>query len=267
MQKYRSADIKTFKFSDLQGTHVVTHARPEDFSFKELTGEVFKKEKISEEALRVERGHEQQSSFRIDDRVRSSRGLAGQEQTDIENRIQQEVQRRLDEAYQAAYNEGLELGRQQGQAEAKSEYEEQLAARISEFEEVISAVKNQADTLAIANRQEMQDFIKRFTKWIILKEIDPKVYLERLLEKLILELNARRNLIIKVGKSNLQHMPEVMQAVESKLGQLINTRVEIVPELQHPGIILEAESGLIDGSLESVFLSIDRIFEQVSNHE
>jgi hypothetical protein len=44
-------------------------------------------------------------------------------------------------------------------------------------------------------------------------------------------------------------------------------RVEIVPELNHPGIILESENSLIDGSLEGVFQNIDKIFEQVVKHE
>jgi flagellar assembly protein FliH len=62
-------------------------------------------------------------------------------------------------------------------------------------------------------------------------------------------------------------MPEVIQTVETRLGQLTNVRVEIVPEINHPGIILESENGLIDGSLEGVFQNIDKIFEQVVKHE
>ncbi len=100
-----------------------------------------------------------------------------------------------------------------------------------------------------------------------MKEINEKVYLEQLLEKLILELNSRKNLIIKVGREQFAAMPEVMKTVEARVGQLQNTRIEVVPELHHPGIILESENGLIDGSLEGVFANIDRIFGQVLNHE
>lgn len=83
----------------------------------------------------------------------------------------------------------------------------------------------------------------------------------------MLELNARKNLIIKVGKNNFAQMPEVVSAVEQKLGQLSNVRIEIVPEIQHPGIILESENGLIDGSLEGVFATIDKVFEQILKAE
>ena len=62
-------------------------------------------------------------------------------------------------------------------------------------------------------------------------------------------------------------MPEIIQTVEARLGQLSNVRIEIVPEINHPGIILESENGLIDGSMEGVFENIDKIFEQVTKHE
>jgi flagellar assembly protein FliH len=267
MEKFRNSEIKTFQFSDLQGTHVISPSKLEPFNFKELNGEVFNKEKISEDKVRIERSHEQNSSFRIDEKVRTSRGLAGQEQSDFENRIQDEVERRLKITHQEAYNSGLAQGREQGQAEAFAQYQAGLSENTVALEEVINAIKTQGNTVLEENRQEVYEFIKRFTKWIIFKEIDPKVYLEQLLEKLILELNARRNLIIKVGRENFSQMPEVIQAVESKLGQLSNVRVEIVPEIKYPGIILESENSLIDGSLETVFLNIDKIFGQVTKNE
>lgn len=267
MQKYRKSDIQTFEFNDLQSTHVITQTRLEDFSFKELNGEVFNKEKISDEKMRLERNHEQKSSFKIDAKVRESRGLFNQEQSDLEKTIQQEVQRRMEAVYQKAVAEGFEKGRQEAHEQALQEYQEALALKINEMEEVIASIKTQADVVLQDNRQEVYEFIKRFTKWIVFKEINEKLYLEQLLEKLILELNARKNIIIKVGRANFAEMPQVIQTVEARLGQLVNVRVEIKPELKYPGIILESENGLIDGSLEQVFQNIDKIFQQVTQHE
>lgn len=268
MEKYRSSDIKAFEFSDLKGTHVVTQGDEfKSFSFNDLNGEVFKKEKISDETLRNERSFEKKNNFKIDGAVRDSRGLSRQEQNDFESSIQQEVNRRLEAAYQEAYAEGLEKGREEGRAAAYEEHQNNLTQKLDGFVQVVEVVQGQNQKLLDKNRHEIYEFVKRFTKWIILKEVDEKVYLENLFEKLILELNARKNLIVKVGKANFQHMPEVIQVVESRLGQLSNVRVEIVPEIQYPGIILESENGLIDGSMEGVFKNIDKIFEQVVGHE
>lgn len=265
MQKFRNSEIKTFKFSDLQGDHVVTSGEFKNFSFEELTGESSHREKITEEIVRTERSFEQKNDFKIDGAVRNSRGLAKQEQSDFEKRISEEVNRRLKTAYQEAFTEGRLKGQEEGKAEALARYQEELQLKLDGFVEIVQALQTQNTHLVEQNKQEIYEFIKRFTKWIVLKEINEKLYLETLLEKLVLELNARKNLIVKVGRANFSQMPEVIQVVEAKLGSLSNIRVEIVQEIQYPGIILESENGLIDGSMEGVFKNIDKIFELVQN--
>jgi flagellar assembly protein FliH len=267
MQKYRESEIKSFEFSDLQGTSINRDADFKSFNFNELKGEVFKKEKISQDALRTERTYEKKNQFKIDGVVRESRGLSQQEHNDFESRVQQEVQNRLQSAFDEAYQEGLEKGREEGKTEALAEFQQQLSQKIDDFSETISGLNSQFSNIVEHNRHDIYEFVKRFTKWIILKEIDEKTYLVNLLEKLLLELNVRKNLIIKVGRNNFSQMPEIVQMVEAKLGQLSNVRIEIVPEINHPGIILESENGLIDGSMEGVFQNIDKIFEQVLKHE
>lgn len=263
MDKYRNTEIKPFKFSDLQSDHVVSQGQFQAFEFQSLNGEAINSTKASDADIRTERKFAQKNNFKIDDMVRDYRGLSRQEQNDLEKKIQDEVTRRLEAGYDEAYREGIEKGKAEGKEAALAEFKLALAEKVESFEQVIGQVKSQSEKLLEKNQHEIYEFVKRFTKWIVLKEINEKVYLEGLLEKLILELNARKNLIVKVGKANFSQMPEVIQAVESRLGQLSNVRVEIVPELNHPGIILESENGLIDGSLEGVFQNIDKIFEQV----
>jgi flagellar assembly protein FliH len=267
MQKFRTSEVKSFEFSDLQGTHVITQSDFKSFSFEELNGESTKTEKISEEALRSERSFEKKNNFKIDSAVRDSRGLSRQENSDFETKIQAEVTRRLEASYKDAYNEGIEKGREEGKAQALLQYQEELNLKIDGFVDIVNEIQAQSGKLIEKNRHEIYAFVKQFTKWIILKEVNEKLYLETLLEKLILELNARKNLVIKVGKANFDKMPEVVQVVEARLGQLSNLRIEIGSEIQHPGILLESENGLIDGTLEGVFKNIDKIFEQVVKHE
>jgi flagellar assembly protein FliH len=267
MQKYRGSEIKSFEFSDLQGAHVVTKGDFKPFAFGELTGEAMNETKVDDATLRSERSFEKNNNFKIDGAVRASRGIAKQEQSDFEKSITEEVNRRLEAAYADAYNEGLEKGRAEGKAEAFAQHQEELSHKVENFVEVINGMQAQNGKLMEQNKAEVYEFIKRFTKWICLKEINEKLYLETLLEKLVLELNARKNLIVKVGRENFTQMPEVIAVVESRLGQLQNIRIEIVPEINHPGIILESENGLIDGSIEGVFANIDKIFESVLKHE
>lgn len=265
MEKFRNAEIKNFEFSDLQSNHVVGRNEAKAFEFRPLNTDVGNT--ISEEQIREERKFATKSSFLVDDIVKDFRGISNQEQSDIEQRIQEEVRIRFELAYEDAYKEGIQKGREEGKKEAYDEFQQELNQKAEEIKDVINNIESQTLKILADNKQEIYEFIKRFTKWIILKEINEKVYLETLLEKLILELNARKNLIIKIGKSNFAQMPEIITAVENKIGQLVNVRIEIVPEIKYPGIILESENGLIDGSLEGVFQNIDKIFEQVMKNE
>lgn len=265
MQKFRDADIRSFEFNDLKSTHVVSPGEGfQAFSFKELNGKSLNSTKATDTDVRKERNFERKHNFKIDDVVRDSRGLSSQEDADVEQMIHGEVERRLKMVYQDAYNEGLERGRTEGKDAAEAQHHQELSHKIEEFGLVIAGLQAQGQQLMEQSRTEIYEFVKRFTKWIVLKEINEKIYLEQLLEKLILELNARKNIIIKVGRSSFNQMPDVIKTVEARLGNLQNVRIEIVPEIKHPGIILEAENGLIDGSMEGVFKNIDRIFEQMT---
>ena len=267
MYKYRTTDVKSFEFSDLEGNHVSGQSVFKSFQFQTLTGDSLNSETLSDGDIRSERQFAQKNNFTIDEIVRDYRGLSRQEQTDLEQKIQQEVNRRMELAHEQAYNEGLEKGQATGKQMVAEELQSAMKQKVEEFSKVIEHIQDQSNKILDRERHEVYEFIKRFTKWIILKEIDEKRYLESLLEKLILELNSRKNLIVKVGRSNFSQMPDVMAIVEGRLGQLSNVRIEIVPELNYPGIILETENGLIDGSMEGVFSNIDKIFAQVVKHE
>lgn len=267
MQKYRNAEVKKFEFNDLKGTHVVSNGSFQAFEFQTLDGETVKSALISQEDIRQERNLAAKNNFKIDAIVSDLRGLSRQEQNDLEERIQAEVQKRLETAYAEAYEEGLQKGREEGREASMAEFQGGVVQKVEELAEVIAQVQEQSEVILKKDHHDVYEFIKRFTKWITMKEVSDAKYMELLLEKLILELNSRKNLIIKVGKANFAAMPEVIKAVEERLGQLSNVRVEIVSEINHPGIILEGENGLIDGSLESVFKNIDKIFEQVVKHE
>lgn len=268
MQKYRDSDIKTFQFNDLQGESINSAGSSfKPFAFDELSGESVNSQSASEDDIRTERTHERKSNFKIDSAVREMRGISRQEKSDFEARVEDEVQRRLATLQEKAFQQGLEQGKIDGKDQAYQEHQIELNKQLETFSVVLTELSQQKTAVLEQERHNIYEFIKRFTKWIVLKEIDEKVYLEKLLEKLILELNAKKNLIIKVGQNNFKDMPDIITAVEARLGTLQNTRIEIVPEIIYPGIIIEADNGLIDGSLEGVFGNIDHIFEQVLGHE
>lgn len=268
MQKNKEFDVKPFSFTDFNQQKVVKSGSDfKPFEFSALTGESLNSEDISSDTIRAERQFEKKNNFKIDSVVRQSRGLNSQEESDIEARIQAEVQKRVEKIYQDAYQEGLEKGKEEAYAHAHQDFDSASASKIEQLAMAIESLGSHFEEVQQKNRKQIYDFVKKFTKWIVLKEIDEQLYLEKLFEKLLLELNARQNLIIKVDPQHFKEMPEVIKAVESRLGQLKNVRVELASELEHPGIILESENGIIDGSVEGIFQVIDKVFDSVVGHE
>jgi flagellar assembly protein FliH len=267
MEKSRKNEIKNFNFSNLESHHVVSSNLAKSFEFKSLSIEPANSFNLQQEQLRAERNFASKNNFKFDQVVRDHRGFSGQEKNDFEEKVQAEVNIRLKQSFEEAYQQGFEKGLLDARSQAEDDLKMAISPKIESLEQMINEVMGQMNILLSKNKLEVHEFIKRFTKWVVLKEIDQKIYLETLLEKLILEMNARKNLIVKVGKKNFNDMPEVIREVEQRLGQLSNVRIEIVPEIQYPGIILETENGLIDGSLESIFQNIDKIFEQVNTSE
>ncbi|MFA5583374.1 MAG: FliH/SctL family protein [Bacteriovoracaceae bacterium] len=267
MDKYKNSEIKPFVFSDLQSNHVVTQAKPEGYEFQNLSVENFQYDKPLEETIRTERKFEQKKSFKIDKVVRDHRGISEQESDDLEKRVAAEVQRRIDKVYQAAFEQGLSEGRQEGINQIKSESSNQVDATSNEILQLLEQFKEQVEKNTHQHKNEMIDFVKQFAKWVLVKEIDEKEYLSSLLEKLLHELNARRNMIIRVNEQSYSVMPEVISQLEKKLGAFSNVRLEVSRDMNLPGIMLESENGIVDASLENIFTKLDRFFEQAGKGE
>jgi flagellar biosynthesis/type III secretory pathway protein FliH len=143
----------------------------------------------------------------------------------------------------------------------------ELTPVIEEFTERLKSTQSQMQELLVENKSQMYEVLKRTLKWLVLKEIQDEGYLPRVMEKLILELNQKQNLIIKVPSSDLAPVKEMIAELEKKVGELTNVRLEPSLEMQGRGVIIETENSLLDASPEALFLTLDKLFEQALGHE
>lgn len=267
MDKFKGSEIKPFVFSDLKGSHVVEQAGARDFVFQDLDGRVVKKTAPTEEVIRQERTFEKKSSFKIDSAVREHRGLSAQEDSDFERRVQAEVEARVQQIQQKAYEAGFEKGQQDGAEQVHHESSDQFEALSEQMKEMFVSATAQVDQFTLNHKNEMMKFVKNFAKWVLYKEINEKDYLSHLLEKLLHELNARRNLVIRVNESSYEFMPDIIASLDKKLGGFSNLRLEVSNDIHYPGLIVESENGIMDGSLENIFSKLDHFFEQAGHGE
>jgi flagellar assembly protein FliH len=262
-----NTNVKPYKFGELVPSENETTQNTDQvskFEMKSLKDAANFKNNITDNVIRTERGFEKDSAFSILPLVREHRGIVDQEQRDYEEAIQNEVDRRLKALYEETRQQAYQEGHQEGYQVAYSEAINTINDRVEDFVDVMNQVKEQVDQVVETNKQDAIHMIKNLTKWITLKELDDDDYLVRLLNKLILEMNAKNNLLIRVNQDSFKYMPEVIEKVQAKVGELTNVRVEIDLDLEEKGIILESENGIIDASLDAQFKSLDKIFEAVS---
>lgn len=262
IQKYTFHSFDQLE-ADIKGKREV-----KGFDFPSLEGAPATKRPGFEQIIRQERKTAREKSFEINPVVFKHRGLKDQEDQEREDRIAEEVERRLAEAYQQALEEGkaegIELGRQEVYQEARALTEEKLETLTEMINQVLST---QQDILQ-AQKKEIYYMIRNLTKWVILRELkDDGAYLERLLEKLIIELQSRNNLLVQVNKSDFSRMPEILETVQERLGTLNNVRLEVDFDITPNGISIESENGIISGTMDTQFKNLDKLFESVGLYE
>jgi flagellar assembly protein FliH len=266
--KSGKAAIQDYAFNSLvPGQELESGTR--DYEFGALESPEAFKTGLTDEDIRTERNLEAIHGFSIAKEVKQHRGLSKQADTDYELKISNEVERRVAAIKEAAYDEGYKAGEAEGHKQAYSESQVELEGKINEFVIMVENLNASVKEIYEQNKNEAYMMVKNLTKWVILKEVDEKYYLTRLLEKLVYEINTKSNLVVHVNESSFGYMPEVVKIVERKLGVLQNIRLEIDLDQEEnaSGIILESENSIVDGSLETQLASIDTIFENAGLHE
>lgn len=261
-------DVKPFKFGNLvpeEGNALGEEI--ETFELRSLKDAAAFKNQINEEVIKAERTHAREKSFSILETVREHRGLKDQEEREYRDTVESEVQARVKAAIEQAREEGYRAGHQEGYGKAYQEAMGRFEEKVDDFADILGNLKDQCHKVLSDNKNDAYKMVKNLTQWVTLKELEDEDYLSRLLEKLILEMNTKTNLVVRISQDSFKKMPEVVQKVEQRLGQLTNIRVEVDLDQDGPGIILESDNGIIDGSVKAQMASLDKLFESVGVDE
>ncbi len=263
LMKKMMGEIEEYEYR--QFTSVIKDAKTvEKFHFPPIGGVLQAASEEHEQIIFHERKTAEGNGFQISPILKKHRGIKAQEEQELENRIEEEVQRRVqaiqEEAYQKGHEEGVRLGREEVYNQSRSEIEEKLMA----LDEMIASVLMTQEKILSKQKNQLYQLINTLTKWIVLRELKKDgQYIQRLLEKLIAEMQTKTNLFVQVKENDFAAMPDVLDIIQKKLGNLPNVRVEINHALDGPGMILECENGIINGSFEEQMKGLDKLFENV----
>ena len=261
-----TAQVTEYKFHNFneveEGNDVVKM-----FEFKPLltAAQTIEKNEF-QKIIKTEREFAKSSQFKVNPIVEEYRGFKEQEDREYEDRVEQEVARRIaeiqDEAFKAGFDEGVNQGREEIFVQMRSVVDQKL----ENFSQMVTNVLKTQENILSKQKTEMYQLLRNLSKWIVLRELqEDGKYIERLLERLLLEMQVRNNLLIQVNAEDFSQMPEVLEHVQSRLGEMKNVRVEIDSAVKSRGIVIESENGIINATMEEQFKSLDKLFEDVLN--
>lgn len=261
--------VESYSFEDF--SHLPVHGAGEvkDFLFNELGTRRTESERPEHQGMiRQEREFAEKNSFKFSPIVEKYRGIKNQEEQDIYKKIEEEVVRRVRQIRDEAFREGYKNGEIKGLQEIQSKTLKQSEEKIIRLADMIQEVHAKRDEVFEKQRKQIYELVKVLVKWVLMREVDKDDnYIERLMEKLILEIQERSHLIIRVNEADFTGMPEILETIQNKLGKLTNVRIEINHDLNHKGITIECDSAIIDGTLSSQLELIDRLFESSDAYE
>jgi len=244
------------------------------FEFQPLEEGQIRNVQEHERTIKIERSHAKEKNFTIAPIVREHRGMNRQEELERQRLIQEEVEKQLARIQDQAYKEGFEKGHKDGQEEVFRQTRAEVDQKVEALNGLIEKVLMQQADLIQDEKQNVYRTLKTLTKWIILRELkDDGDYILRLLEKLINELQVKSNVLVQLDPSSFEQMPDVLEALQEKLGEINNVRVEVDYDIPGKGVVVESDNGIINGSLKEQFYALSRLFEQVglgtdeSDHE
>lgn len=257
-----TTDVKDYQFQSFSQKPL--NSEVEEFEFQDFEGMSVREIEQQQKVIRVERQQAKESGFDLSPIVHEARGIRAQEDSDFEQAVREEVERRVQEIQGNAHREGLELGREEGRKEVREELSAGAEEKILLLNDMVSEVLSSRIKLLSAQKMQTYSLLRTIAKWVVLKELkDDGEYIIRLLEKLIVEAQTRDNLLIRVNEKHFEQMPEVLEVVQEKVGELKNARVEIDFDIEAPGIVVESTNGIVNGSLNTQLESLDKLFEAV----
>jgi flagellar assembly protein FliH len=214
--------------------------------------------------IKEERTHAKNTQFKVNPIVEKFRGLKDQEEQEYQDAVEKEVSKRVSEIQDEAFKSGFEEGINQGREEIFNEMRSVVDQKLENFSQMVTEVLKTQEDIITHQKKEIYLLIRNLSKWIILRELkNDGTYVDRLLEKLLLEIQARQNLLIQVNSDDFSGMPEVLAHVQSRLGELKNVRVEIDSAIETKGMVIESDNGIINATIEEQFRNLDKLFEDV----
>lgn len=209
-------------------------------------------------------------SFEIDSRISEQIGLSAAKEKEHQRRFEIEVMKYVQKIKDGAFTEAYDKGYQEGLLKAK---EESLVSAQEELKNIIGTLKKscaQLDSLKkdqyLENEEEIVNFSYLISEKIILRELerDPNFVIP-LIKKVIEISSFSENIKVKLSQKDYDFLKSICEKPE--FSDLKSLKFEAQENLKPGDVVIETQSGLIEGKLQERLDKIKNVINDNTQYE
>lgn len=195
--------------------------------------------------------NEENPSFKIDNVVAATTGIAELEKTALSERVEAEALERLKLMQEEAYRHGYDLGRDEGQETAYLEKSDELSDRLRKMDKIIEGLEQLKMELVRSNEASLVLLIYQIANKLAMTEIaDKRELILSVLRAAAQDAQDEESLTIRLAKSDL----EFIESNKVRLGQefefMKKAKLETADEIREGGCVVVTNFGQVDATIE-----------------
>ena len=197
------------------------------------------------------------SRFSLSSTVRGPLAIEEEERRIIDQRVQAGVEALSEQVRKQAFEEGYQAGEEKGQEDARAQFHEEAQASLSRLNALLDSMESSRTEIFKANERFVVELVFKVARMVLLRDLKAdKDYVSRLCQQLIERVGARENIRVRVNPEDVEIIAKLKGDLESTFGALQSLNIEVSPQVEGGGCLVETQWNAIDASVETQLRNI-----------
>ena len=197
--------------------------------------------------------------FKVNALLRDPLAIEEEERRVIDARVTQNVAAVREVAWTEGEKKGYEDGLKRGRDEAYEQFRHESAKSLQSFETFVQKFETLKTEIFKANERFLMELVFRVAKMVTLKELSTDSdYVLRLSRQLLDQVGIRDNVKIRINPKDAQSLELLKADLIKQFPDLKNLNIEVSPEVEGGGCMIETQWSAIDASLETQLAGLQK---------
>lgn len=157
-------------------------------------------------------------------------------------------------------------GYQEGLSQAQADIDAHIQAISANGEALLSQLGSQGATISDARKKDLVDLISLAVRKTLKVELDDKRRhsLEALMDEALERIESRRKIDIRCHPEDVESLQEYVSTIQDRNPDLKYWTVKGDPAIQSGGVVIEAEGGKVDNTIDTRWEGVEPIFDNLA---